>query len=276
MLGRVRRNLRWARALARLWLPSGLRALAAYRGVRWPGGAAWAACFTFDLDYEEDERAVPETLDALASVRASFACIGLHVERRPAPYREIASAGHEIVNHSMTHPYHRELAPDRHWNDLPPTQVEEEVRRAHGVLSEVAGRAVAGFRAPHFERNAAQADILASLGYAYDSSGLHAEREPAGGLPVADGRVVEIPIHRSASTWAHFRAGDARPEAWEPTTAALLDLERRRGGLAVFCLDPQDVPRAPGALRRLVARAVDGGAWVGTMLDLARHLEASP
>lgn len=275
MLGRVRRNLRWARALARLGLPSGLRALAAYRGVRWPGGASWAACFTFDLDYEEDEGAVPATLEALGAARASFACIGLHAERRPAPYRDIASAGHEIVNHSMTHPYHRQISPELHWNELPPDQVEDEVRKAHAVLSDLAGRPVAGFRAPHFERNGAQAGVLASLGYVYDSSGLHAEREAAGGLPLADGPVVELPIHRSASTWAHFRADGARPEAWEPTVAALLDLERRRGGLAVFCLDPQDIPIAPGALRRLVARAVDGGAWVGTMIDLTRHLEAA-
>lgn len=278
MIERVRRNLRWARAIARLGLPASLRAYAAYRGVRWPGGARWAACFTFDLDYEEDERALPSVLDALAatSTRASFACIGTHVGLRPGPYRDIASAGHEIVNHSMTHPFHKELSPSRHWNELSRAEVDDEVRRAHEVLSALASRPPVGFRAPHFERNATQGESLAALGYAYDSSGLHAEREPSDGLPVLGGKVPEVPIHRSAGTWGHFRAEGARPERWEPRTAAILDAERRRGGLAVFCLDPQDVPASNGGLRRLLDRARDGGAWVGTMIDVIRHIEAAP
>jgi len=278
VIERVRRNLRWARVIARLGLPASLRAWAAYRGVRWPGGARWGACFTFDLDYEEDERAIPVVLEAFAatSTRGSFACIGAHATIRPGPYQEIASAGHEIVNHSMTHPFHKELSPTRHWNELSRSEVDDEVRRAHDGLSTLAGRPPAGFRAPHFERNAAQAEVLEALGYAYDSSGLHAEREPSDGLPVLGNEVPEIPIHRSASSWAHFRAPGARPEQWEPTASALLDEERRRGGLAVFCLDPQDVPSSNGGLRRLLDRARDGGAWVGTMIELIRHLEAAP
>jgi hypothetical protein len=75
---------------------------------------------------------------------------------------ELAAAGHEIGNHSYSHPYDlARLSVDR---------VAEEIGRAHDVLSAAAGTTVRGFRAPGYDISAAMIEQLMQRGYSYDSS----------------------------------------------------------------------------------------------------------
>ncbi len=75
---------------------------------------------------------------------------------------EIARAGHELGNHSYSHPY--ELA------RLDDSRAGAEIELAHALLGELAGRPVRGFRAPGYDLSATMLAHLERLGYAYDSS----------------------------------------------------------------------------------------------------------
>lgn len=116
-------------------------------------------------------RAVPRYLDVFArhGVRATFFVVGsdvdggsLGAQAARALVREMVAAGHEVANHSFSHPY--DLA------RLPAATVEEEIRRADGVIAAAAGAAVVGFRAPGYDLSATMLDVVAGLGYVYDSS----------------------------------------------------------------------------------------------------------
>ncbi len=76
--------------------------------------------------------------------------------------RDLVSAGHEIGNHSYSHPY--DLA------RLPRERIAEEIGRAHALLGDAAGKAITGFRAPGYDVSAAIFEELGKLGYKYDSS----------------------------------------------------------------------------------------------------------
>ncbi len=79
-----------------------------------------------------------------------------------AMLRELAEAGHELANHSTTHPYDMaRLGRDR---------VDEEVGRAHDLIAEAAGAAPVGFRAPGYDLSPTMMDALLARGYRYDSS----------------------------------------------------------------------------------------------------------
>ena len=71
--------------------------------------------------------------------RATFFVCGINVERRPDILREVSAAGHEIGNHTYSHPafYFRS-----------PRFIAGELDRAQRVIHETAGRLPALFRAP--------------------------------------------------------------------------------------------------------------------------------
>jgi peptidoglycan/xylan/chitin deacetylase (PgdA/CDA1 family) len=81
-------------------------------GVRsqWLGPTDWrgpgdirSVALTFDDGPAEDTERILDSLAAL-NARATFFLIGLQVERHPAVARRIVSEGHEVGNHSYSHP----------------------------------------------------------------------------------------------------------------------------------------------------------------------------
>ncbi|MBV8855798.1 MAG: polysaccharide deacetylase family protein [Acidobacteria bacterium] len=77
---------------------------------QWLGATDWhgrrdtrAAALTFDDGPSEDTERVLDVLDRL-NLRATFFMIGSHVERLPRVARMVAERGHEIGNHSYSHP----------------------------------------------------------------------------------------------------------------------------------------------------------------------------
>lgn len=106
-----------------------------------------------DVDGREDaEDPAAEPRAGSPRQRAGFA----------SALRSLAQAGHELGNHSYTHPY--DLA------RLPPAQQREELVRGDGVLRWLQGGAVAGFRSPGYDLSPSLALVLQELGYRYDSS----------------------------------------------------------------------------------------------------------
>jgi peptidoglycan/xylan/chitin deacetylase (PgdA/CDA1 family) len=98
-------------------------------------------------------------------VQATFFVVGRDAAGDPggrARLRQASEAGHELGNHSHTHPY--ALA------RLPREEIVREVGEAHRLLEEIAGRPPVGFRAPGYDMSERLWEVLAELGYRYDSS----------------------------------------------------------------------------------------------------------
>jgi len=89
------------------------------------------------------------------------AALGPRARAARAIYLELSRAGHELGNHSYSHPY--DLA---RW---PRQRARDEVARAHDLIGELGGR-VRGFRAPGYDLSRTLIEELERLGYLYDSS----------------------------------------------------------------------------------------------------------
>ncbi len=143
----------------------------------------YARGYGFSYDRRPDpvyEVGLPRFLDALAerNIRATLFVIGRDaaVPAHAEVLRRAVEQGHELANHTMTHP--RRLAA------LPDSEVRREVLLAHDVVSELRGSAVRGFRAPCYDISGAVIDVLMGLKYLYDSS-VH---------PIALGPVIDLAV----------------------------------------------------------------------------------
>lgn len=99
-----------------------------------------------------------------AGVKATFFVLGWVAARFPALVRRIASHRHEVASHGFGH---------RLVYDLTPSEFREDVRRAKGVLEDLSGLPVDGFRAPSYSvtgRSLWALDVLVEEGYGYDAS----------------------------------------------------------------------------------------------------------
>ena len=84
----------------------------------------------------------PRLLDLLAErdVKATFYVIGKNVEAHPDVARRIVEEGHEISNHTWTHPALSKLSPEK---------VAEELSRTHDAVLDVTGYRMTGLRPPY-------------------------------------------------------------------------------------------------------------------------------
>jgi len=144
------------------------------------------------------ESATHRVLDLLAErdCRATFFWLGWVAERHRGLVRAVADAGHEIACHGYAHEHIGRLTPERFLAD---------VHRARGLLEDITGRPVLGYRAPTFSITADTLwalDVLAAEGFVYDSSifPVHHDRYGMPGAPrwpyVIErpaGRIVELP-----------------------------------------------------------------------------------
>lgn len=133
-----------------------------------------AYTLTFDFDFEADIKAFPALLDALKAydIKAGFAVIGKFVEKYPDIHKRAVDEGHEIINHTYTHPDNPHWSPDRFFNKLGYQEQKEEIYKAHEIFFNVLGIETIGFRTPHYGNLHTESvyDILDELGYKYSSS----------------------------------------------------------------------------------------------------------
>jgi peptidoglycan/xylan/chitin deacetylase (PgdA/CDA1 family) len=101
-----------------------------------------ALALTFD---DGPGESTPEILEILAEhkVPATFFQCGANVDRLPEIAREVAARGHEVGNHSYSHPYLFLRSPGG---------IENELRRAQESIEAATGTRAVWFRAPYGAR----------------------------------------------------------------------------------------------------------------------------
>jgi polysaccharide deacetylase family protein (PEP-CTERM system associated) len=144
------------------------------------------------------ERNLLRLLDLLSEYDAHATCffLGWVAERFPHLVREAASRGHEIASHGYAHKLVFQMQRE---------EFREDALRSRGILEQISGAAVLGYRAAGFsviEETSWFFEELESAGYAYDSSVFPATRGH-GGLESAKRaphrtrgaeRLVEFPV----------------------------------------------------------------------------------
>jgi peptidoglycan-N-acetylglucosamine deacetylase len=112
-------------------------------------------------------RALPRFAELFARrrIHATFFVVGSDAAADVAGGKQLAQLakeGHELGNHSHTHPY--DLA------RLDRARIEDEIVQAHKVIDAIAQKAPVGFRAPGYDLSDRVLDVLMAHGYLYDSS----------------------------------------------------------------------------------------------------------
>lgn len=224
---------------------------------RWPGGARCAFALSFDCDHETFElgtgraaigrmawgefgrrTGVPRILETLArhDVRASFFVPAVAGLIEPDALNPITDTGHEIGVHGWIHENTSLLTRD----------VEKDLMlRARDALRDMTGVEPVGHRAANWDLSADTIDLVAELGFAYDSSMMADDscyELLSNGHPTG---VVEIPVDwvRDDAVYLLFnRAPPTRP--WTPPEA-VFDIFRREfdaayaeGGVCQLVMHP--------------------------------------
>ena len=111
-------------------------------------------------------QAVPEFLRLLDlfSAKATFFCIGqdLSIDCNREVVAEIVRRGHEVANHTMTHPHN--------WTVLNSSNKLQEIAGCHEALERAGVDSVVGFRTSGYYLDQSLVSGLLQMGYTYDSS----------------------------------------------------------------------------------------------------------
>lgn len=112
---------------------------------------------TFDAGSSAEP--TPRILDTLSKrgVRCTFFLTGKWIERYPELARRIVQEGHELGNHSWSHPP---------FTSLPNDQIREQLRRTEEIALQVCGRSTKPFfRPPYGDRDRRVREVVAQEGY---------------------------------------------------------------------------------------------------------------
>ena len=111
---------------------------------------------TVDAAWEDDKTEfILETL-AKHDIKATFFLCGVWVKAYPEDVKAIAAAGHEIGNHSLTHP---------HMNQLDAAGVQKEIKELDDQIESLTGKRCTLFRAPFGEYNDTVIKAARDIGY---------------------------------------------------------------------------------------------------------------
>lgn len=190
-------------------------------------------------------------------IHATFFVLGWVARRHPSVVKAILCQGHEIASHGFGHEMITLQQPD---------QFREDVRRSKGILEDMTGTSVHGYRAPSFTitpQTQWALRILVEEGYLYDSS-IFPVRHDRYGMPGAKPYCHRIDTE-AGSLWevppSTLKVGPIRvPIAGGgyfrlypyPVLRRLLNLAAAEGHPLIMYLHPweldPDQPRMPGSL----------------------------
>jgi polysaccharide deacetylase family protein (PEP-CTERM system associated) len=160
-----------------------------------------------------------------AETRATFFTLGWVAERHPDLVREIHDRGHEVACHGYSHKLVYEQTPE---------EFREETLRSKGILEDLIGQPVEGYRAASYSitpKSRWALDILVEAGFAYDSS-VFPVRHDLYGMP-------------GAQRFPHVLKTDAGASLVEfpPSTAQVFGQSVPAAGGGYFRLYPYTVSR---------------------------------
>lgn len=167
-------------------------------------------------DFRVDEN-VTLLLDMLDEhdVRATFFILGWVAERAPEMVEEITARGHEVASHGYDHQLLYNQSRE---------EAREDIKQSVSILEKISGSKIYGYRAPSFSITDWATEILADLGFTYDSS------------------LFRVPIHD--------RYGSLSLDS--TSTFAKLDNGLVEAQLPVVSISRFDIPWAGGAYFRLI------------------------
>ena len=111
---------------------------------------------TFDAAWDDlDTDKLIEILNQY-QVKATFFMVGSWVEKYPQSVKKFADNGHEIMNHSDTHP---------HINQLSEEKIKEEINKCADKIEAATGKRSDLFRGPYGEYNDAVIRAAQSAGH---------------------------------------------------------------------------------------------------------------
>ena len=99
---------------------------------------------TFDAAWDDDDTDILIGILKKYNVPATFFMVGSWVEKYPASVKKFYEAGHEIMNHSDTHP---------HIDQLSDVKIREEIEKCNQKIENVVGVKPILFRGPYGEYN---------------------------------------------------------------------------------------------------------------------------
>ncbi len=260
--------------------------------LAWLRGAG-ALTLSFDCDYSKDVEAFPYVLKSLRrhGIPASFAVVGLWVERYPDLHKALLEDGHEIINHTYSHPDNEEINPGRKFRLISREEKKEEVERAHEIITRVMGVEPRGLRIPHFKDLFTEEiyGILDELGYRFDSSTLMTGCLSGGRPYLGPRNIWEIPLttcpkhpltvldtwHSLHANHPFYKLSHNTPQefcdlVWESCESALAN-----GNYVNIYLDPWDLPQLDG-FDALLARIAERREELELLLygEIVDRLEA--
>ncbi len=99
---------------------------------------------TFDCAWAAQD--IGEILETLKkeNVKATFFIVGQWMQKYPEQVKAIAAAGHDIANHSDTHPHMTPMSADK---------IRKEIRNANERIEQLTGKKCSLFRAPYGDYN---------------------------------------------------------------------------------------------------------------------------
>lgn len=256
---------------------------------------------SFDLDYQKDSDCLNPLLDLLEEreVKSTLFSIGALVRQCPEPYRRAVEEGHEMGNHTETHPDNPVLNPDHEFWDLSVQEMIDEIGRCQDTLEELTGQRPTGFRSPHFKDAFRMMEALEHFPEInYVSTALASKcPEPTPYFPITKEDHGDLSLHYPAEEgwsqlmipltpapglrWSPFcsyssirrpsnpakGAGLQTVAEWERSWGEMLKRERKREFASVY-FDPMDVMRDDEtrvAFRSMLERAVSEGWEITTL-----------
>lgn len=256
----------------------------------WPGRALMALglsrllgnSLATEAQGEYERRvAIARILDLLDrhGVKATFFVPGAHAEKYPEIVREIVRRGHEVGHHGYRHESPLHVRGRRR-------RERALMRRGTEALRQVTGSAPRGYRAPGFDMTQQTVEILAEMGFAYDSSLMADERPYTLAVNGGAHRLLEIPVDWVLDDFAHFAfwkppvymrgmaAGSHVLEIWRSEFEGYYET----GGCFTVTMHPSIIGRHHRiqVLERLIQEIRQrDDVWFARCIDVAEHLAGS-
>ena len=191
-------------------------------------------------DWDRARPEFPRQMEALFQLlgelgaKPTMFLLGMTVARYPEIAREIVTRGYEIGSHGYAH---------RRVYTQSEAEFRDDVRRSIDAIGEATGKRPAGYRAPEFSINRDTPwayEVLAELGFRYDSSQHDNRRIPNRIEPPAQPYRLELPTGRDA-----VGAADAFGRPGAGGRRGVLAADARSHARPRACRQPMACPLLP-------------------------------